>query len=293
MRIRADSVSALNLFMDPAGRTALQSQIMQLDHDIHLLSHNIVQSPITERMIKAAAAAKLKSPKLFYQAVNTAVHGEQESFPTQLRHPDGRLLSSPVKIMDHCVHHFVSVASNLDLDAIKSSAKLLPHQLHAKEKACSASAKVFSQLQNLADDPNLASNRPLDFQETLDAINSRKLNVGIGPLLDSYELFKHAGENVAEILHLLFSCFFSFGVTPELLQRNLIKLIHKKGDKDLLINYRPITLSSSLLKIYETVLFNRVLPILQKMGVPSYLQHACRPQEGALDAVAELVELSR
>jgi hypothetical protein len=59
------------------------------------------------------------------------------------------------------------------------------------------------------------------------------------------------------------------GVLPERLKCSIIIPIHKKGDKSLLANYRPISLLTSFSKIVERVMYNRLVSHLTKHTILS------------------------
>jgi Notch-like protein len=48
------------------------------------------------------------------------------------------------------------------------------------------------------------------------------------------------------------------GTFPERLKYSEVKRLHKKGDKQLMSNYRPISLLTSFSKVVEKVMFNRL-----------------------------------
>ena len=50
----------------------------------------------------------------------------------------------------------------------------------------------------------------------------------------------------------------SSGVFPTRLKFAEVKLIYKKGDKNVTFNYRPISLLTSFSKIFEKVIYNRI-----------------------------------
>ena len=52
--------------------------------------------------------------------------------------------------------------------------------------------------------------------------------------------------------------------TPEEWKKVKIKVIHKKGDVENVSNYRPICSLSALYKLFSTILYGRLYPVLDK-----------------------------
>ena len=65
-------------------------------------------------------------------------------------------------------------------------------------------------------------------------------------------------KTISEPLAVLFNRSFSEGIFPEALKMAGLIPIHKKGDKTLPSNYRPIALLSNISKIQERIAFNNL-----------------------------------
>lgn len=65
----------------------------------------------------------------------------------------------------------------------------------------------------------------------------------------------------------------SQGKFPNLLKRALVLPLYKKGDKDLIENYRPISLLSSFSKIFEKVIYTRILDFFRSCNLFNSFQH--------------------
>ena len=73
-------------------------------------------------------------------------------------------------------------------------------------------------------------------------------------------------------------------------------ILHKKGSRTDVANYRPITVASAILKTYEKVIYHRIMTHLGKtndaepyQGIHE-AQGMCKLSQGSLDAVAKLLE---
>lgn len=66
---------------------------------------------------------------------------------------------------------------------------------------------------------------------------------------------------------------FKFGAFPTKLKTAIIKPLYKKGDKEKLENYRPISLLPSFSKIFEKIMFNKLVNFLFKFKIINSSQH--------------------
>ncbi|CAI5968111.1 unnamed protein product [Closterium sp. NIES-65] len=82
--------------------------------------------------------------------------------------------------------------------------------------------------------------------------------------------------------------FEATGVLPESLTTAVTVLLHKKGEKDLLTNYRPITLLTTVYKVLARVLANRLKRELHH--IISREQHGFIPGRSLADAVAVVAD---
>lgn len=94
---------------------------------------------------------------------------------------------------------------------------------------------------------------------------------------------------IPPLTHIFNNCI-DVGVFPEVLKRSAIVPIHKKGDKDLVSNYRPISILPSLSKLLEKILNTRLIGFLENNNLLSENQFGFRKGRSANDAVLGLTE---
>ena len=90
----------------------------------------------------------------------------------------------------------------------------------------------------------------------------KELNSGKACGIDSVysEHIKHGGKVLEDMLVVLFNQMYRYSYVPVKLKRGLIITLYKGGNKKKTepSSYRAITLSSSILKLYECVLVKRL-----------------------------------
>ena len=81
----------------------------------------------------------------------------------------------------------------------------------------------------------------------------------------------------------LFTLFISSEFTPASWCEENVKLMHKGGEKDSLDNYRAITLSSNIGKLFTRILANRLNPVVEKHNLLGEMQNGFRTDRRTSD----------
>ena len=79
--------------------------------------------------------------------------------------------------------------------------------------------------------------------------------------------------------------FIQSGIIPECLKTAAIVPIYKSGDKSQPSNYRPISLTPIIMKIFERVIRKQVTQILTESGYLNSSQHGFREGRSCLSAL--------
>jgi hypothetical protein len=79
------------------------------------------------------------------------------------------------------------------------------------------------------------------------------------------------------------------GIFPDRLKYAIILPIHRKGDKNLISNYRPISILTSINKIFEKVTYTRLLKHLNEKSRLSKYQFGFRENQGTDNAIYSLI----
>lgn len=99
--------------------------------------------------------------------------------------------------------------------------------------------------------------------ETIKAINTQKLDKTPGSDLVTNELLKVTLPVIAPKLTDIFNEIIITENIPEDWTKSTIILLHKKGDKGDISNYRPISLMSNVYKVFSKIILSRITNILE------------------------------
>ena len=94
----------------------------------------------------------------------------------------------------------------------------------------------------------------------------------------SYKVLKEGGTILATYLAQLFSLSLDLGRLPDAWKMGVVTPIHKDGPRNLVSNYRPITVTSCCCRILERIIRNRLTDYLSLNGIISDTQHGFVPR---------------
>lgn len=134
-------------------------------------------------------------------------------------------------------------------------------------------------------------NSPITTQEVLDVINSLKCNKACGPDNILNEMLYFSSEKLLTTFVSLFSFIFNSHSRISSWQKSLISPILKKGNINLCTNYRPITLSSLFLKMFTSILNNRLKVYTESLSIIPKEQAAFRKDYSTIDHIFSLYTL--
>ena len=134
-------------------------------------------------------------------------------------------------------------------------------------------------------------NSPITFEECIAVINGLKCSKahGVDNVLNEMIIFSK--DNICEILTLLFNYMFQNSIFASEWQKSLISPIFKKGNVNLCSNYRPITLTSLLSKLYTGILNNRLTLYTVNLNIIPEEQAAFRKDYSTIDNIFTLYTL--
>ena len=82
---------------------------------------------------------------------------------------------------------------------------------------------------------------------------------------------------------------FELGMFPNILKIAKVIPIYKSGDKQIVNNYRPISLLSPFSKIHKKLIFNRFFKFLDKKLILIPIQYGFRPHHSTQHAILDII----
>jgi hypothetical protein len=104
---------------------------------------------------------------------------------------------------------------------------------------------------------------PVTEIEVINIIRSLKNRNSTGYDEVPNRILKYCASEISKPFSYICNCSLKSGIYPETLKYAIVKPIYKKGDKNSMINHRPISLLTTISKILETEVFNRLSQHLQ------------------------------
>ena len=119
----------------------------------------------------------------------------------------------------------------------------------------------------------------------MEAIAEIKTDSAAGPDAIPAVLLKNCASSVALPLRLLWQRSFDLGLVPQIYKESLVCPLYKKGDRAKAINYRPVSLTSHIIKVFERVLRKIMARFIEKNGLISENQHGFRSGRSCLTQI--------
>jgi hypothetical protein len=123
-----------------------------------------------------------------------------------------------------------------------------------------------------------------------DQIKKAKRNSAPGP--DDIPMLVYAvtSDIIAPILSMLFQLINQSGEIPTLFRETKVKLLYKKKNKSEMANYRPLSLTNQLGKIWERCVNHWIINHLENNNLLSDKQDGFRPKRGTFSNLTKLWE---
>ena len=128
-------------------------------------------------------------------------------------------------------------------------------------------------------------------KDVLDLLNAMNQKKASGPDLISQEMLKLAGDAIAPSLTMLFNHCLNKSYFPKIWKRANVIPLHKKDEKDIINNYRPISLLSCVGKLFERAVFKYVYNFLRDTGAISLKQSGFKPGDSTVYQLAHLYHI--
>jgi len=183
--------------------------------------------------------------------------------------PQKGKITDPVEIANTFLTHFSTVGTNL-ANKIKLTEKRAEDYLQN-----SISQSLF-----------LNPTDPIEIGKIIDDLKNKN-SCGVDGI--SNNILKIMKNEIIKPLSTLINKSFIEGKFPDELKVTKVIPIYKAKSKDNVNNYRPISLLSSISKIYEKVMFIRIYNYFDKHNIFHASQYGFRPKHSTIDAITDFV----
>ena len=184
-------------------------------------------------------------------------------------HEEVQKINTPLDIADKFNNHFCRVGKAL-AEKVKPS-NLNNFQQYLCNRACSS---MFL--------------NPTNAFEIRCIINHLNTNKSCGSDGIEAKFIVLASEVLSPVLAILFNACFDFGIFPTCLITAEVVLVYKAGDKNEVLNYRPISILSIFSKILEKLVHTRTLSLLKGHSVLTPAQYGFGPKYSTLHALLDI-----
>ena len=130
---------------------------------------------------------------------------------------------------------------------------------------------------------------PILPSELTNTINKLKNKKAPGPDSITAEMLKASGSTMNHLLLDFFNNIINGNEIPAELTTAEIVTLHKKGDKRLPSNYRPISLLSHIYKLLSTIIYNRIAPTIRESLNDT--QAAYQPSRGTIEQIQSVQQI--
>ena len=206
---------------------------------------------------KAIDKIKL-DPKYFFSYAKSKLKGR--SSISMMRNSSGDLVSDPIDVANVLQSHFSSVYSD-------------PNSTEVKCPQLDEPIITYE----ITDEMLLVSH-----SDIAKAIAEIKPSSSAGPDGIPAILLKNISQSVVEPLALMCNASIQQGIVPNYYKTSYVCPIHKKGDQISPGNYRPISLTSHIIKVFERVVRGKIVQFLEANQIISKNQHGFRSGKSTL-----------
>ena len=125
-----------------------------------------------------------------------------------------------------------------------------------------------------------------EINDIITGLNTKKAH---GPDLISVNMVKLCGQHLSVPLKIIFDNILETGIFPDQWKEANVTPVHKKNDKQLISNYRPISLLPVLAKVFERIIFKHMYNHLISNDLITKNQSGFRPGDSCTNQLLSLV----
>ena len=201
------------------------------------------------------------------------------------------------EVESHLINVFNGSLVKLDCDKVESDSPMLDHcystplskstsgQPDDHPYSCNPSKSLpkFDSSQTVEMDPKGFLDSCFTSDEIIETIKSLKNGKAKGWDSIPNEALKNLPSKMIDIITVLFNEIKSSGYLPTNWNRGRVTLVHKYGPREILGNYRPITVLISLCGLYSKLLNARLMQVVEHHNLLGEIQNGFRANRSAAD----------
>ena len=207
----------------------------------------------------------------FWEIANKFKAKQSHDFPTIIKDENGVIYKTPLAILKHIKNYYIEISLNDDEPAKTFYASLGMQDQDVATLAKNTANKfreMMKENENTRPTEGPCTNS-ITMKELRRAITKLKAGKSTGFDNIPSEALKHLPEVVMEALLCLYNLMWNTSTTPGIWNLAITILLHKKDDRMLIKNYRPITLLTALFKTWESILERRTRTIIEGVHPPN------------------------
>ena len=235
----------------------LTKKKLQIEQDIK----ELIKAELITKEIDAIVQMK-KNPKFFYQYVKKFQKSESKIGP--MKDKEGTLHTEP-----------------------KTKANLLQNQ-YCKAFSNPKKANLNKNFSDICDE--VIEDIEITLKDVTDAIKDIPTHASPGPDKLPAIVLKECTEQLSPAIRKIWRKSLDTGEIPDILKLQTIIPLYKKGSKTLPENYRPVSLTSHLTKLFERILRKKIMHHIESNNLLSKNQHAFRSGRSCLSQLLEHIE---
>ena len=135
------------------------------------------------------------------------------------------------------------------------------------------------------------SNFDITAQDVIDQLKCIDTSKSTGPDNISPRMLKEAGESISYPLSRLFQLSLNTCTVPQSWKQANVLPLHKKNEKDIMNNYRPISLLSCVGKIFERLVFKQVFNFFRENNLITSFQSGFMPGDSTVNQLVQLYHI--
>lgn len=221
---------------------------------------------------KAKINENPKDGKLLWKMINDSLNKTSQADPIKSLKVNDNNLTSEKQIANEFNDYYINIAEKMANNITNNN-------------ACRSGKSITPKCKNSI------FLKPIDITETKGYIFELKISKSPGIDEITARTLREVADYIAPPLTQIINLCFEQSNCPEHFKTAIVRPLHKGGDKQLMENYRPISLLSNVGKIFEKALKKRMVDFLLKNDLLSNRQFGFKKNVSTQDAIAHLTHL--